>query len=73
MARALLLQPAVLLADEPTAHQDRGHADGLLDAFCAAAGAGSAVLIATHDEIAWSRADRVLSMRDGRVTEGAPR
>lgn len=73
VARALLLQPAVLLADEPTAHQDRGHADGLLDAFCAAAGEGTAVLIATHDEIAWSRADRVLSMRDGRVTEGAPR
>jgi putative ABC transport system ATP-binding protein len=30
-------------------------------------------MIATHDEIAWSRADRVLSMRDGRLTEGAPR
>jgi putative ABC transport system ATP-binding protein len=73
VARALLLRPAVLLADEPTAHQDRGHADGLLDAFAAAAGEGSAVLIATHDEIAWSRADRVLSMRDGRLTEGAPR
>jgi putative ABC transport system ATP-binding protein len=73
VARALLLQPAVLLADEPTAHQDRGHADGLLDALAAAAGNGSAVLIATHDEIAWSRADRVLSMRDGRLAEGAPR
>ena len=63
----------MLLADEPTAHQDRGHADGLLDALAAAAGDGSAVLIATHDEIAWSRADRVLSMRDGRLAEGAPR
>jgi putative ABC transport system ATP-binding protein len=73
VARALLLQPAVLLADEPTAHQDRVHADGLLDAFAAAAADGSAVLIATHDEIAWSRADRVLSMRDGRLTDGAPR
>jgi putative ABC transport system ATP-binding protein len=30
------------------------------------------VLIATHDEIAWSHADRVLSMRDGRLSEGAP-
>jgi putative ABC transport system ATP-binding protein len=73
VARALLLRPAVLLADEPTAHQDRGHADGLLDAFAAAARDGGAVLIATHDEIAWSRADRLLSMRDGRLTEGAPR
>jgi ABC-type lipoprotein export system ATPase subunit len=72
VARALLLRPAVLLADEPTAHQDRDHADGLLDAVTAAAQGGSAVLIATHDELAWARADRVLSMRDGVVTEGAP-
>jgi len=72
VARALLLRPAVLLADEPTAHQDRGHADGLLDAVAEAAHGGSAVLIATHDEQAWARADRVLSMRDGVVTEGPP-
>jgi putative ABC transport system ATP-binding protein len=72
VARALLLRPAVLLADEPTAHQDRGHADGLLDAVVEAARGGAAVLIATHDELAWARADRVLSMRDGVVTEGAP-
>jgi putative ABC transport system ATP-binding protein len=73
VARALLLRPAVLLADEPTAHQDRGHADRLLDAVVGAAREGAAVLVATHDEVAWSRADRVLSMRDGRITDGAPR
>jgi putative ABC transport system ATP-binding protein len=72
VARALLLRPAVLLADEPTAHQDRGHADRLLDAVTEAARGGSAVLIATHDELAWARADRVLSMRDGVVTDAAP-
>ena len=72
VARALLLRPAVLLADEPTAHQDRGHADRLLDAVTDAARAGSAVLIATHDEVAWARADRVLSMRDGHLTDGPP-
>ena len=72
VARALLLRPAVLLADEPTAHQDRGHADRLLDAVTEAARGGSAVLIATHDELAWAHADRVLSMRDGVVTAGAP-
>jgi putative ABC transport system ATP-binding protein len=73
VARALLLRPAVLLADEPTAHQDRGHADRLLDAVRDAASDGSAVLVATHDEQAWARADRVLWMRDGLVGEGAPR
>jgi putative ABC transport system ATP-binding protein len=73
VARALLLRPAVLLADEPTAHQDRGHADGLLDALTGAADEGATVLVATHDEIAWSRADRVLFMRDGRLSEGPHR
>jgi ABC-type lipoprotein export system ATPase subunit len=72
VARALLLRPAVLLADEPTAHQDRGNADRLLDAARGAAEDGAAVLVATHDELAWARADRVLSMRDGVLTEGAP-
>ena len=72
VARALLLRPAVLLADEPTAHQDRANADRLLDALTGLARAGSAVLVATHDEIAWARADRVLWMRDGRLSESAP-
>jgi ABC-type lipoprotein export system ATPase subunit len=62
----------VLLADEPTAHQDRGSADTLLDALSEQARAGSAVLVASHDEAAWRRADRVLSLRDGRVAGGAP-
>jgi ABC-type lipoprotein export system ATPase subunit len=73
VARALLLRPGVLLADEPTAHQDRDSADRLLDAVTDAARDGAAVLVATHDEIAWARADRVLSIRDGRITEGPPR
>jgi ABC-type lipoprotein export system ATPase subunit len=73
VARALLLRPSVLLADEPTAHQDRRSADRLLDAVTDAARDGAAVLVATHDEVAWERADRVLSMRDGRITEGPPR
>jgi ABC-type lipoprotein export system ATPase subunit len=72
VARALLLRPAVLLADEPTAHQDRDNADRLLAALAAQARTGSAVLLATHDPVAWARADRVLAMRDGRLTEGAP-
>jgi ABC-type lipoprotein export system ATPase subunit len=72
VARALVLDPAVLLADEPSAHQDRGHADVLLDALVAQARAGSAVLVATHDEQAWHRADRVLSIRDGRLGGGGP-
>jgi putative ABC transport system ATP-binding protein len=72
VARALLLRPALLLADEPTAHQDRGHADRLLDAVAEAAHRGSAVLVATHDEQAWERADRVLAMRDGRLVDRPP-
>jgi putative ABC transport system ATP-binding protein len=72
VARALLLRPTVLLADEPTAHQDRASADRMLDAVAALTEEGSSVLVATHDEVAWARASRVLSMRDGVVHEGPP-
>ena len=43
-----------------------------LFAMVDAAREGSAVLVATHDEQAWARADRVLSMRDGHLTDGPP-
>lgn len=49
LARALLLQPPVLIADEPTASLDRRWADTVIDTLTAAAGSGTAVLVASHD------------------------
>jgi len=65
VAAAVVHQPSVVLADEPTVGQDRltwAAVVGILDAVRTA---GSAVVVATHDDAVVSRADRVLTMREG--------
>jgi ABC-type lipoprotein export system ATPase subunit len=71
-SRALLLEPTLLLADEPTAHQDAGWTDAIFARFRELLRHGGACLIATHNPETWGYADRVLSMHDGTLTEGAP-
>ena len=68
-ARALLLRPALLLADEPTAHQDARWTDVIFTGFRELLRGGSACLIATHNPETWGYADRILTMRDGELTE----
>jgi putative ABC transport system ATP-binding protein len=72
VARALLLRPALLLADEPTAHQDAEWTRALFGAFRELVGGGSVCLVATHDPQTWQHADRVLVMQDGELREGRP-
>lgn len=60
-ARALLLGPAVIMADEPTASLDRVTADRLIDLLRALADDGMAVLVASHDE-------RLIAAADSRTT-----
>jgi putative ABC transport system ATP-binding protein len=67
MARALALSPQVLLADEPTAHQDEASTKQLLRAIRSAADAGTAFVIATHSSEVVQHLDRVALMRDGRL------
>jgi putative ABC transport system ATP-binding protein len=71
VARALVLSPALVLADEATGHQDAASERRVLDAFARAAAAGAACLIATHNEALSARLDRVLQMADGRIAESA--
>ncbi len=57
VARALLLSPPLLLADEPTGNLDRDNSDQVADLlFSAAAESGSALLIATHSDAVARRA-----------------
>ena len=69
VARALVAAPTVLVADEPTSHQDEANAARIVALLVDAARRGSAVLVATHDERATPSFDRILEMSDGRVTE----
>jgi putative ABC transport system ATP-binding protein len=69
LARALALQPRLLLADEPTAHQDRVWGDRVAQVLRQAADLGTSCLVATHNERVLGLFDRVLPMADGRMLE----
>jgi putative ABC transport system ATP-binding protein len=62
IARALALEPAVILADEPTAHLDHVQVEGVLRLLRNIASPGRVVIIATHDERMTPLADRCVSM-----------
>jgi ABC-type lipoprotein export system ATPase subunit len=67
IGRALRLNPAVVLADEPTGHQDRRRVDLVLDVLRRHADNGHLVLVSSHDDTVISAADRVISISDGRI------
>ena len=65
VARALMCKPDVLLADEPTGNLDDESAQVVLGMLRAAADAGAAVLVVTHEQMARDYADRVMRMESG--------
>ena len=69
VARALVMRPRLLLADEPTSHQDPHLVDEVFSHLRAAALQGTTTVVATHDPAGLERADRVVRMRDGRIEE----
>jgi len=70
MARALLNRPELLLADEPTGNLDDQNAAALLDLLCAFHERGGTVVLATHDEQAARRGQRVLQLSSGKLASG---
>jgi len=68
LARALANDPVVVLADEPTGSLDGVTAREVLDAIVSLLRVrGTALVMVTHDSAAAARADRVVTLRDGRV------
>ena len=69
VARALVAQPSMLLADEPTGNLD-SHATadvlGLLDAMHAE---GRTIVMITHEDDVAAHAERVITLRDGRISD----
>jgi putative ABC transport system ATP-binding protein len=69
VARALVCQPKLILADEPTGNLDTANGESVLDMLTSVARAGSTLVMVTHSDAHARRADRVVQMLDGRFLE----
>ena len=70
IARALVGEPELLLADEPTGNLDSATGADVLELLAGVVDeAGTTLVMVTHDEAAAARADRVLHLRDGRLVD----
>jgi putative ABC transport system ATP-binding protein len=70
IARAVVHEPALLLADEPTGNLDSENGQRILDLLeDVSRRSGAALLLATHDAAVAAAADRKVAMRDGRIVD----
>lgn len=69
LARALLNEPEVLLADEPTGNLDRENAEIVIDCLTGFAREGGAVLMVTHSREAALQGDKIVHLKNGMLKE----
>lgn len=72
LARTLVNDPQIILADEPTGNLDPVSREVVLNAFDACHNEGRTIIMVTHDLAAAMRAERRLTLQDGKITEATP-
>jgi putative ABC transport system ATP-binding protein len=69
VARALVSDPKVILADEPTGNLDTANGDAVMEMLSGVTKAGTTIIMVTHSEVHAGRANRVVHMLDGRFID----
>lgn len=67
VARALVNNPSILFADEPTGNLDTKSGEGILELFKELHESGNTIIMVTHERSVAERAQRILSFRDGEL------
>jgi lipoprotein-releasing system ATP-binding protein len=67
IARALINEPKLLLADEPTGNLDSATGNGILELLERLNRAGQTIVMVTHDERIARRAGRIITLADGKI------
>lgn len=73
IARALVTEPAVIMADEPTGNLDRATGEDILRLFDELHAAGQTLIVVTHDAAVAERAERLIELVDGTVQSAGNR
>jgi putative ABC transport system ATP-binding protein len=72
IARALVTNPAMILADEPTGNLDSESTDEVMGIFERLCAEGRTIILITHENEVAAHADRVIHLRDGLIIDDAP-
>ena len=68
IARALMNNPRILLADEPTGNLDSANSDAIINLFLSIRDTlGATIIVVTHDPAIAQKADRVITLKDGKI------
>jgi putative ABC transport system ATP-binding protein len=73
VARALVTDPALILADEPTGNLDSVASEEVMEIFATVHRAGRTVVVITHEEDVAARARRIVRLRDGHILSDTTR
>ena len=68
VARALVMNPSIILADEPTGNLDSVTSDGIMELFSEINKDGNTVIVVTHEEEIATHAERVIRLKDGKIS-----
>lgn len=72
IARAVVTEPKLILADEPTGNLDSGHGEEVMNLLKSLNEQGATIVMVTHSPVDAEYADRIIQLKDGMIAEGDP-